>query len=660
MSNRGLITSALLVAAAMCDAQSPASFDAASAFGARPSVSNMHLSPDGMSVTYIAPTKGSGSIAYTLSLAKGSAPKAALSADGTPFRIRTCHWVSNDRIACLIYAVIKGGLLGTVGATRIVAVDANGKNVQVLSTRENQFSRGYQFGGGAIIDWLPEEDGAVLMTRVYLPDDHTGSHLGSTAEGVGVDWVDTRKLTVRHVEAARTDAIWYITDGRGTVRIVATRQMRAAGEVDTGIVSFHYRLPGSRDWHKLSEYNEVDHSGFLPDSIDHDTNVVYGYKKKDGRIAVYSIALDGSMEEKVVFENPDVDVSGLIEIGRRNRPVGTAYSTEVGKGHYFAPDIKSLMNSLAKALPGRTVNVVDASVDESRMLIFASSDDDPGVYYLFDRKSHQLQTFLVVRGELEGAKLAKVKPITYPAADGTRIPAYLTLPPGREDAKGLPAIVLPHGGPSNRDEWGFDWLPQFFAARGFAVLQPNFRGSSGYGDEWFKKNGFQSWQIAIGDVLDAGRWLAREGIADPSRLGIVGWSYGGYAALQSAVVDPSVFKGVVAIAPVTDLAALKEGYRHWTNFELASDFIGDGPHMHDGSPIEHADKIMAPVLLFHGGRDVNVNIEQSKSMASRLRSAGKPCELVTWDDLDHQLEDSEARATMLRRSDEFLRKALGM
>src|SRR5262249_55674678 len=151
------------------------------------------------------------------------------------------------------------------------------------------------------------------------------------------------------------------------------------------------------------------------------------------------------------------------------------------------PDVRALIASLGKALPGQTLSVVDSSVDESRMLIFSSSDVDPGVYYIFDRKTHQLQTFLVARSELEGVKLAHVKPMTYPAADGTPIPAYLTLPPGREAAKGLPAIVLPHGGPSDRDEWGFDWQPQFFAARGFAVLQPNFRGSSGYGDAWFVK-----------------------------------------------------------------------------------------------------------------------------------------------------------------------------
>ena len=658
MAHPRFFTLGLLGVWTIVPAATSTTFDAASAFGARPSVSTMSLSPDGMNVTYLAPTKGQGSIAYTLNLANGSAPRAALGSDGKPWRLQECHWVSNDRIVCLIYAVLNDAVFGSVGMTRLVAVDADGKNFRLLSTRENNHTRGYQFGGGDVIDWLPDESGAVLMTRVYLPDDHLGTRLGSSTEGLAVDWIDTRSLAVKHVEPPRSDAAGYITDGRGTVRIVETLNTHIGGEQYTGILSFSYRLPGSREWRKLSDYNEVDHSGFWPQAVDHDRNVAYGYKKKDGRLALYSVALDGSLKEELVYARPDVDVSGLVQIGRHNRVVGAAYSTDIGRVSYFAPEIQTLVQSLSKAIPQRLVDVTDASADESRMLVSTASDVDPGVYYVFDRKSHHLQTFLVKRNELEGVTLAHVKPITYPAADGTLIPAYLTLPPGHEDAKGLPAIVLPHGGPSERDEWGFDWLPQFFAARGFAVLQPNFRGSSGYGDEWFEKNGFKSWPIAIGDVLDGGRWLVHEKIADPAKLAIVGWSYGGYAALQSAVVDSTVFKAVVAIAPVTDLPALKEEHRNWTDFELVSNFVGEGTHMHDGSPIEHADKIKVPVLLFHGGHDANVSIAQSTSMAARLKAVGGKCELVSWEELDHQLDDSEARARMLSKIEQFLRETL--
>ncbi len=217
----------------------------------------------------------------------------------------------------------------------------------------------------------------------------------------------------------------------------------------------------------------------------------------------------------------------------------------------------------------------------------------------------------------------------------------------------------PHGGPGSRDEWGFDWLAQFYAHQGYAVLQPNFRGSAGYGDAWFQKNGFQSWRTAIGDVSDGGRWLMSEGIADPGKLAIVGWSYGGYAALQSAVTSPDLFKAVVAIAPVADLAQLRTEGMRYVSGAVTRDFIGSGPHIREGSPAQNAAAIKAPVMLFHGTLDSNVDVAQSKLMNDRLRDAGKRPQMVIYPGLTHNLADLTARADMLRKSDQFLRASFG-
>lgn len=219
---------------------------------------------------------------------------------------------------------------------------------------------------------------------------------------------------------------------------------------------------------------------------------------------------------------------------------------------------------------------------------------------------------------------------------------------------------MPHGGPSARDEWGFDWLSQYFAARGFAVLQPNFRGSAGYGSAWFQKNGFQSWKTAIGDVNAAGRWLETQGIAAPGKLAIVGWSYGGYAALQSAVLDPDLFKAIVAVAPVTDLDRLREESRDRSNFRLVSKFIGQGPHVREGSPAQNVAAFKAPVLLFHGDRDDNVGVGESQLMAERLKDAGKRVEYIEFKGLDHYLDDAAARTRLLSTTDAFLRRNLGL
>jgi dipeptidyl aminopeptidase/acylaminoacyl peptidase len=253
--------------------------------------------------------------------------------------------------------------------------------------------------------------------------------------------------------------------------------------------------------------------------------------------------------------------------------------------------------------------------------------------------------------------MGAMKPVSFPAADGTQIPGYLTLPPG-SNGKGLPSIVLPHGGPSARDEWGFDWLVQFFVARGYAVLQPNFRGSAGYGSAWFGRNGFQAWKTAVGDVNDAGRWLVSQGIADASKLAIVGWSYGGYAALQSQAVDPSLYKAVVAIAPVTDLEQLRQDARPYTSYSLVDRFIGRGDHVRAGSPAQQVGSFAAPVLLFHGTLDQNVAVIHSRKMADRLKTAGKTVNYTEFDGLDHGLADSLARTNMLKEMDSFLSSAM--
>jgi dipeptidyl aminopeptidase/acylaminoacyl peptidase len=633
-------------------------FDAAAAFGARPSVADFSLSPDGKTIAYIAPAAGQGSVLYTMSLEKGAKAHRALAFDGNPTRLSSCNWIANDRLVCYVYGVVKTTeVVIPLLFNRTLAVNADGSHLQVLSTSRNSNTRGWSLNGGEVIDWLPDEDGAVLMSREYLPDDHVGSLIGANKSGLGVDHVDTRTLKIKPVEGPKEGAYEYLTDGRGSVRIAGFRGPHSATQQDTGMLIYQYRPQNSSDWRRLSVYNSNDESGFLPLDIDHDKNIAYGTQKKDGRLAVYSVKLDESLQQELVYDRADVDVTKLIHIGRRNRVVGVAFATDVTNAVYFDEDLKKLVMSLSKALPGTpNVRIADSSVEEDKLLIYESRDNDPGSYYLFDRKARELRPLFAVREELDGVKLAEVTPMTFTAGDGTKVPGYITYPPGKEKQKGLPAIVMPHGGPSARDTWGFDWWAQFYANRGFVVLQPNFRGSSGYGDAWYRNKGFRSWGIAVGDVLDAGRWMVSQGIADPDKLAIVGWSYGGYAALQSAVVDSSVFKAVIAVAPVSDLADLKEESRGWSNEELISQFVGD--EIRQASPAQNASRIKAPVLLFHGKMDRNVAAAESRHMDRSLTAANVPHELVLFDDLDHRLDDSKARADMLRKSDEFLRKNL--
>ncbi len=660
-----LCAAALLAGVPVLQAQDAKPFDAAAAFGARVDIEGLRLSPDGMSVSFITPIKGQGGVVYTQSLLPGAQAKAAFYADGKPSRMQSCSWVANDRLVCDTYGLFRVGggysYAGLQPVTRTIAVNDDGTKPQPLTAPPGQHQIAIALKDAAVIDWLPDQDGSVLMSRLYVPDDHANTRVGvNDHTGLGVDLVDTRTGAVKHVITPRPNAFDYITDGRGTVRIVAEGG-RMRGDVDKPVTTYLYRMQNSEDWHELCQYNSTDKTGFHPVAVDHDLNVAYGWQELNGRFALYSASLDENPSLKLVYSRPDVDLDSLARIGRRNRVVGVSYSTDLQTTEYFAPEIKQLLETLHQALPKLPlISVVDSSVDENRLLLYASSDTDTGAYYILDRKAKSLQKLLATRARLVGVPLAHVKAITYPASDGQMLPAYLTLPPGVDNPRGLPAIVMPHGGPDARDHWGFDWLAQFYANRGYAVLQPEFRGSSGFGDAFYLNNGFKSWDTAIGDVVAAGRWLTTSGTADPSKLGIVGWSYGGYAALQSVAVDPNLFKAIIGIAPVTDLAALVREHGFWNDYFSTAQFVGSGDHMREGSPINHLDKFKQPVLLFHGTADRNVSIVESQSFSQALSAANGHVELVTYEDLDHQLEDSDARADMLRKSDAFLRKAFGM
>jgi dipeptidyl aminopeptidase/acylaminoacyl peptidase len=649
-----LLPAAAAPAPAVPAAAAPA-VDQAAIFGAREDVQQISLSPSGARIAFVAPGPGPSTILYVSDVATDAAPKVALSADGRPNRIRSCHWVSDSRLYCELYLIgLSAGEL--LEATRIVAVDADGGNLKLLSRDRRADDARAALGGGNVVDSLPDESGAVLMIREYVPQEAQATHMNDSREGLGVDRLDTASLSWKSVEAPRKDAIDYISDGRGKVRIMGTRKQTEEGYDRSGI-SYFYRTKDSNGWKPLST---TANGGFTPYAVDPALDVAYGLENKEGRQALFSMALDGSNHETLVLARADVDVDDLIRIGRRNRVVGATFVTDRREAVFFDKGLQALAASLSKALPGLPlVTFVDSSVDESKLLLRAGSDTDPGRYYLYDKTTRHLSELMLSRGDLEGVRLAEQKSVTYKAADGTVIPAYLTLPPG-SNGRNLPTIVMPHGGPGARDEWGFDWLVQYFATRGYAVLQPEFRGSTGYGDAYFLHNGFQSWRTAIGDINDGGHWLVSQGIADPSKLAILGWSYGGYAALQANVLDPNLFKAVVAVAPVTDLASLVEERRGWSNYLIVQNMIGSGPHVREGSPAQNADRILAPVLMFHGDLDINVGVRESKLMDEKLRAAGHKSELVVYPGLDHQLEDSKVRADMLRRSDAFLRATLAI
>jgi dipeptidyl aminopeptidase/acylaminoacyl peptidase len=328
---------------------------------------------------------------------------------------------------------------------------------------------------------------------------------------------------------------------------------------------------------------------------------------------------------------------------------------------FFDPDMQKYWNAILRVFPDDRVDLVSYSADYTKILVRIFGPKTGYVYAMFDWHANRAAYLGKVYDGV--ATIAEVRPIKYQAADGLTIPGYLTLPPGRPE-KDLPLIVMPHGGPEAADSQDFDWWAQAYAAEGYAVLQPNFRGSdlgvkfvqAGYG-EWGRK--MQS------DVSDGVRYLAKQGLIDPKRVCIVGGSYGGYAALAGATLEPGVYRCAVSVAGISDLKRLLK----WTNSEMGrSDnsaqrywdrFIGatgpNDPALNAISPIEHVNAVTAPILLIHGRDDTVVPYEQSDVMASALKRAGKPFELVTLKKEDHWLSRGATRLQMLQASMTFLK-----
>lgn len=626
----------------------------AALFGARESATGLDISPSGQFVSYIAPAKGGGSVAFIADVAAGTA-RPFLNSGAGGERLRWCYFVTDQRLICRYTAIVDdAGVL--IGFSRLVAVNSDGSAIKQLGQASSYYDAGYRQYDGEVLDWLPGGGGSVLMARQYVRESgNSATRMVRRKSGFGVDRIDTLTLKSTTVEPARQEVGEYMTDGLGTVRLMSL--MDIDSDQLTGRTKYNYREAGSREWKPLTDY--VEGEDFDPLAVDATSNSLYVLKPLNGRKALYRIKLDGTMATELVASHDRVDIDNVIRSANGQRVIGYTFAVEKRTGEYFDPEYKALVGALGRALPNLPILDIDrASADGSKVLIFASADNDAGRYFVFDKKTKNLAEIMLVRPELENRQLASVRPVTIKAADGMLVPAYLTTPPGKE-AKNLPAVVLPHGGPSSRDEWGFDWLAQYLASHGYAVLQPNYRGSAGFGDAWLMENGFKSWRTSIGDITSSARWLVSQGIADPKRLAIVGWSYGGYAALQSAATAPTLFKAVAAVAPVTDLALLKKEAENYTNWQLTAEYVGAGPHIVEGSPLKHAAEIRVPVLLVHGDKDQNVGIEQSDRMEAALKGAGTQVEYLRFKGLDHQLDDSAARSEMLTKIGQLLNRTIG-
>jgi dipeptidyl aminopeptidase/acylaminoacyl peptidase len=375
--------------------------------------------------------------------------------------------------------------------------------------------------------------------------------------------------------------------------------------------------------------------------------------------AVFKIDLeDPERRMQLVLHDPNGDIDGGLIRSRATREVvGIRHPGPDGRIEFWAESFQQLQDAVDRALAETTNVLVDFSSDEQRYVVYAYDDVNPGKYYFGNRDTGTLHPFGETYPELAEYELAGKSPVAYDARDGLRIEGYLT-PPWGNPPKPWPAVILPHGGPMARDYETFDYWSEFLASRGYAVLQMNFRGSSGYGWDFmsaaYKNFGGQMQD----DIEDGTRWAVGKGIFDRERICIMGGSYGGYAALWAAVKTPTLFQCAISVNGVSDWSMMLNRAQHYIQEEIIEEMLGKKSDLKEVSPLKRASEIRVPILILHGEMDRVVPVKQSRRMAKALEKLEKEYRYIELDNGDHNLSDYRDRTATLTAIESFLARHL--
>ncbi|WP_434629601.1 prolyl oligopeptidase family serine peptidase [Chromobacterium sp. CV08] len=369
-------------------------------------------------------------------------------------------------------------------------------------------------------------------------------------------------------------------------------------------------------------------------------------------------------EVKEIYARNDVDVDNLGYSHKRKVITCADFETDKPGRQCFDPVARELYDKLQARFPGYQVDLQSGDRDEDHFVVAVWNDKTQGKRYLYDKASDKLTLLAEVTPWLPEDRMAAMKPVRYQSRDGLTINGYLTLPRGKENAKDLPVIVNPHGGPWARDSWRFNPEVQFFASRGWAVLQMNFRGSTGYGRRFWEAS-FKEWGGKMqDDVSDGVAWLVGQGVADPKKVCIYGGSYGGYATLSGITKTPELYRCAVDYVGVSNLFTfMKTIPPYWKPFldsmyEMVGDPEKDKALLRERSPVFHVDRIQAPLLVLQGAKDPRVNINESKQIVDALKKRGVDVEYIVKDNEGHGFHNEENRFAAYGAMEQFFKKYL--
>ncbi|MDF0490845.1 S9 family peptidase [Sphingomonas sp. H39-1-10] len=604
------------------------------AFAALPFIEAPQLSPDGTRIAARIAIHGKQRLAIVPLADKSK----AVSIDPAEQDLNDWRWV-NDQ--WLLARIGRKQSITSIDyyVTRTISISADGKQIIPLVVDPMGQS-------GADVLWIAHDGSphAVIAMQRGLPGE-----LGFWPEVRDFDVSTGRSKMVVH--STETVFNWY-ADGAGVVRygIGYTGLDRALRAL--------YRNQPTAGCRVIERAQGVGASLdnrpvlFLPEP---DKALAF-HDDADGFSTLYPLDLKTMTRGAPLYSVPGYDVDGILIDRERSQMIGVRYTDTYQHISWTDPTLAAIQADFDKAVGNRHAEVVSWSHDRSQLLVKVANASTPGSYYLYAPKEGVLHFYAQINGRFAGKQLASVKTITYKARDGLEIHAVLTLPSGRP-AKDLPLILMPHGGPFARDDESWDWWAQFLANRGYAVLQPNYRGSSGYGTKFTDLSKGQ-WGLAMQDDLtDAVAWATHEGIADAKRVCIVGGSYGGYAALRAAQRDKGVYRCAVSFAGVSDMPGMIRYDNRFLSGKSTEDYFRErAPDLAAVSPANFAADFSIPVLLMHGDDDTTVPVKQSRLMVSRLKAAGKTYRYVEQPGGDHHLSSEADRVQFLKELETFLKQ----
>jgi dipeptidyl aminopeptidase/acylaminoacyl peptidase len=529
---------------------------------------------------------------------------------------------------------------------------------------------------------------SVPVTRLLMHDHAKGtiSYVGREKQGLAGDDIifvdpDGDYILLSSKKGLRSDAEVHKVLLDGTrFEDTAVRVQKTKGDSDTwyadnaGVVRLGVHYKGNRrriwyrsgpeeDWDKVASFRNYEDDAKYWDVINisagSDTGLVLA-KADSGRVAIREFDFREGELGRVVYEHPQWDVESA-SFDRNNRLIAAYYTDDRDRVHWFDEDMANWQDLIEEALPQTDVFFTQRAADGSRMIVWAGGEHDPGSLLVFTPDELDLGRFMDVRPEIDFRQLVRPRAIRYTARDGLEIPGYLALPRGREP-KDLPLIIMPHGGPYGvRDQLRYDDEVQLLANRGYAVLQPNYRGSGGYGDDFEEAGYGQIGRTMQDDIDDAMDWAVGEGIADPARICVVGASYGGFAAMWAVIRNPERYRCAASWAGVTDWLRIMRydkqylGRRGSKRLRAKLEGIDQEVRLRDLSPVDYGENLTRPLLLAHGKKDGRVPLEQYEKMADRTKDA-PGFETLLLEDSGHSFAHEEDEQAWYDRLLAFLAK----